>query len=216
MSMIVKKFLIAGGNSTALIYGCPVADRDKTSKKLLKDVEQVGFVSTKATLPKLTMMGGELCINATLAFASTLDKNGELTTSGLKNPIPYSNNGSTTIQIPFKFKQDENVILLDGIGFILYDTKERSEIKKSELSDLSKKYKLPAFGGIIYKKNKIIPYVYVAGVNSFVKETACGSGSVAFSIFSGINDVVQPTEKIISIKKKTEFFDISAKVTSYE
>ena len=34
--------------------------------------------------------------------------------------------------------------------------------------------------------------------------------------FSGINDVVQPTDKIISIKKKTEFFDISAKVTSYE
>jgi len=215
--MIVKKFLIAGGNSTALVYNCPTADRNKTSKKLLKNVEQVGFVSTKATLPKMTMMGGELCINATLAFASTLDKNGELTTSGLKNPILYSNkNGTTTIQIPFKFKKDENVILLDGIGFILYDTKEKSEIKKSELSDLSKKYKLPAFGGIIYNKNKIIPYVYVAGVNSFVKETACGSGSVAFCIFSGINDVVQPTEKIISIKKKTEFFDISAKVTSYE
>jgi len=216
MSMIVKKFLIAGGNSTALVYDCSIADRDKTSKKLLKVVEQVGFVSTKATLPKLAMMGRELCINATLAFASTLDKNGELTTSGLKNPIPYSNNGSTTIQIPFKFKQDEDVILLDGIGFILYDTKEKSEIKKSELSDLSKKYKLPAFGGIIYKKNKIIPYVYVAGVNSFVKETTCGSGSVAFSIFSGIDSVVQPTEKIINIKKNAEFFDITAKVTSYE
>jgi len=217
MSMIVKKFLIAGGNSTALVYDCSIADRDKTSKNLLKEVEQVGFVSKKATFSKMTMMSGELCINATLAFASTLDKNGELTTSGFKNPIPYSNkNGSITIQIPFRFKKDENVILLNGIGFILYDTKEKSEVKKSELSDLSKKYKLPAFGGIIYNKNKIIPYVYVAGVNSFVKETACGSGSVAFSIFSGINDVVQPTEKIISIKKKTEFFDITAKVTRYE
>ncbi len=215
--MIVKKFIIAGGNSTALVYDCPVVDRDKTAKKLLKEVEQVGFVSTKATLPKLIMMGGELCINATLAFASTLNKNGKLTTSGLKNPIPYSNkNSSTTIKIPFKFKQDENVILLSWIGFILYDTKEKSEIKKSELSDLSKKYKLPAFGGIIYNKDKIIPYVYVSGVNSFVKETACGSGSVAFYIFSGIKNVVQPTEKIISIKKRAEFFDISAKVTSYE
>ena len=216
--MIVKKFLIASGNSTALVYDCHIEDRNKTSKKLLKEVEQVGFVSTKATLQKLIMMGGELCINATLALASTLDKNGKLATSGLKNPIPYSNkNGSTTIQIPFKFKQYKNVILLDGIGFILYDTKEKSEVKKSELSNLSKKYKLPAFGGIIYNnKNKIIPYVYVAGVNSFVKETACGSGSVAFSIFSGIKNVVQPTEKIISIRKKTEFFDISAKVTSYD
>ncbi len=215
--MIVQKFLIAGGNSTALVYDCPIADRNKTSKKLLKEVEQVGFVSTKAILPKLIMMGGELCINATLAFASTLNKNGELITSGLKNPIPYSNNnGSTTIKIPFKFKQDENVILLDGIGFILYDTKEKSEIKKSELSKLSKKCNLPAFGGIIYNKNKIISYVYVAGVNSFVKETACGSGSVAFNIFSGVKDVIQPTEKIINIKKEAKFFDITAKVTSYE
>ncbi|MBS3112202.1 hypothetical protein J4459_02975 [Candidatus Woesearchaeota archaeon] len=49
-----------------------------------------------------------------------------------------------------------------------------------------------------------------------MKETACGSESVAFCIFSGIKDVVQPTEKVINIKKKTEFFDISAKVTSYE
>ena len=215
--MIVNKFLIAGGNPTALVYDCPIADRDETSKKLLKKVEQVSFVSTKATLPKLTMMGGELCINATLAFASTLDKSGKLTTSGLKNPIFYSNkNITTTIQIPFKFKKDNKIILLDGIGFILYDTKEKSELKKSELSDLSKKYNLPAFGGIIYNKNAIIPYVYVVGVNSFVKETACGSGSVAFSIFSGIEDVVQPTKEIISIKKKAEFFDISTKVTSYK
>jgi hypothetical protein len=217
MNMNVKKFLIAGGNLTALVYDCHVVDRDKTAKKLLNDVEQVGFVSTKATFPKLTMMGGELCINATLAFASTLDKNGELTTSGLKDPIPYSNkNELTTIKIPFKIKKNENVILLDGIGFILYDIKEKSEIKKSELSDLSKKYSLPAFGGIIYNKNKIIPYVYVAGVNSFVKETACGSGSVAFNAFSGIKNVIQPTEKIISIKKRADFFDISAKVTNYE
>lgn len=214
--MIVKKFHIAGGNSTALVYDCPVASRDKTAKHLLKEVEQVGFISREATLPKLTMMGGELCLNATLAFASTLDKNGTLTTSGLHKPIFYSNkNNLTTIQIHFRFKQDKNIILMDGIGFILYDTKEKSEIKKSELSDLSKKYNLPAFGGIIFNKNKIIPYVYVARIDSFVQETACGSGSVAYSIFSGVNGVVQPTGKRISIKM-ADFFDISAKVAQYE
>ncbi|MFC2165138.1 hypothetical protein ACFLT2_09105 [Acidobacteriota bacterium] len=214
--MIVKKFFIAGGNSTALVYDCPVESRVKTAKKLLKEVEQVGFVSREAPLPKLTMMGGELCLNATLAFASTLGKNGTLTTSGLHNPVLYSNKKDlTTIQIHFKIKQDKNLILMDGIGFILYDTKKKSEIKKSELSDLSKKYTLPAFGGIIYNKSKITPYVYVAGVDSFVRETACGSGSVAYSIFSGVKGVVQPTGKIISIKK-AEFFDITAKVTSYD
>ncbi len=211
--MIVKKFFIAGGNSTALVYNYPAVDKDKISSKLLKEVEQVGFISTKETYPKLTMMGEELCINATLALASTLNKNGKLVTSGLINPIHYLNNGLTTIQIPFKFKKNKNVILLDGIGFILCDIKEKSEIKKAELLGLAKKHNLPAFGGIVYNKNKIIPYIYVEKVNSFVKETACGSGSIAFSIFSGIKDIVQPTEKMISIKKRAGFFGVTAKVT---
>ena len=128
--MIVKKFLIAGGNSTSLVYDCFIVDRNKISKKLLKEVEQVGFVSTKATLPKLTMMGGELCINATLAFASTLNKNGKLTTIGLKNPIPYFNkNGSTSIQIPFKFKQNKNIILLNGIDLFFITQKKNLKLK---------------------------------------------------------------------------------------
>jgi hypothetical protein len=146
----VRKFLIAGGNSTALVYNCPNANRNKASKRFLKDVEQVGFISTRNKLPKMTMMGGELCINATLAFASGLNKNGQLITSGLKNPVHYSNkNGVTTIQLPLKSEKRKNVILLEGIGFVLYDAKEKSEIRKSELLYLSKKYKLPAFGGII-------------------------------------------------------------------
>ncbi len=215
--MKVKKFLIAGGNSTALIYNSPLSNRGAIAKEFLKNVEQVGFVSSKTELPTLIMMGEELCINATISFASTLNKHGKLTTSGLKNPVSYSNlNGSTTIQIPSKFKRDKNVVLLEGIGFILYDIKEKSVINKSELSKLSKKYELPAFGGIIYKGNEIIPYVYVLGIDSFVRETACGSGSIAFSIYSGINKIIQPTKQTITISKKNNFFDISAKVTSID
>ena len=209
--MQVRKFLIANGNETALVYDCPKKERKKIAVKLLNEVEQVGFVSTKATLPKLEMMGGELCLNATLAFASTLNKSGKLATSGLKNPIPYSNNKTTSIKIPFKSKQENNVVLLEGIGFILYSKKDKTKITKNELAKLCEKYNLPAFGGIIYKRNKIIPYVYVAGVNSFVKETACGSGSVAFSIFSGKEKVVQPTGKTISIKNN-RLVEISALV----
>jgi histidine racemase len=207
--MQIRKFLIADGNETALVYDIPKKERKKKAIKLLKEVEQVGFVSTKATLPKLEMMGGELCLNATLAFASTLKKSGKLATSGLKNPIPYSNNKTTSIKIPFKSKQENNVVLLEGIGFILYSKKDKANITKNELAKLCEKYNFPAFGGIIYEKNKIVPYVYVAGVNSFVKETACGSGSVAFSIFSGNEKVIQPTGKTISIKNN-RLVEISA------
>jgi histidine racemase len=209
--MQVRKFLIADGNETSLVYDCPKKERKKIAVKLLKEVEQVGFVSPKATLPKLEMMGGELCLNATLAFASTLKKSGKLATSGLKNPIQYANNKTTSIKIPFKSTQENNVVLLEGIGFILYSKKDKSKITKNELAKLCEKYKLPAFGGIIYEKNKIVPYVFVAGVNSFVKETACGSGSVAFSIFSGKEKVIQPTGKTISIKNN-KLVEISALV----
>ena len=210
--MNIKKFLIANGNSTALVYDCPVSNRKKIINELLKEVEQVGFVSQKATPPELEMMGGELCINSTLAFASTLGESGKLATSGLINPIPYFNlNNKTTIQIPVEYEKKDNIILLDGIGYILFDNKDRSMVTKSELSNLCRKHHLPAFGGIIFDGNKITPYVFVESVDSFVKETACGSGSIAFSILSGCQNVIQPSGKTISVEKK-EFFEISAKV----
>jgi diaminopimelate epimerase len=217
MGMIVKKLLIAGGNETALVYGCPVAERKNVAKKLLKEVEQVGFVSTKTAIPKLIMMGGELCVNATLAFAHILGKRGTLVTSGLKKPISYSTTRDmTTIRLPVHFKKDGKKILLDGIGFVLYDIREKTDIRKSELSRLSKRYHLPAFGGIVYDKNEITPFVYVADVDSFARETACGSGSVAFALFSGMDDILQPTKKIIRVKQREGFFDISAEVTEKE
>ena len=77
---------------------------------------------------------------------------------------------------------------------------------------MASKYKLPAFGGIIYNKNKIIPYVYVSEVGSYVRETACGSGSMAFNIFSGVEDVIQTTGQKIFIKKQKGCLEISAKV----
>ncbi len=216
-NMEVRKFLVASGNSTALVQNCPVSDRKEISKMFLNDVEQVGFISTTSALPTMTMMGGELCVNATLAFASMLEKDGKLKTSGLKDSVPYSNkNGTTTIRIPISFKKYGNIILLDGIGFVLYSAKENSKIEKRKLSTFSKKYGLPAFRGIIYDGNRITPYVYVKEVDSFVKETACGSGSIAFSIFSGLGEIVQPTGEKLRIKNKRRFFELSAKVTDMD
>jgi histidine racemase len=205
---------VANGNPTALVYDCPIKDRVKLVNKLLKKVEQVGFISKNSELPRMQMMGGELCINATLAFASTLKKKGILKTSGVKNPVEYINEkDQTTIKVPLEYEQKENIILFKGIGFVIFDKKEKSKITKTEIKRYSQKFKLPAFGAIIYKGNQIVPYVYVSsGVESFVKETACGSGSIAFSLFSGKNKVIQPTGKTILIKKG-KLVEIKAKVT---
>jgi hypothetical protein len=136
-------------------------------------------------------------------------------TSGHHNLIYYSNKKNiTTGHLSLTVTKRKNIILFDGIGFIFHDIKEKHQITQAELSHLCQKYRLPAFGGIIYEKNKIIPYVYVARIQSFVKETACGSGSLAFSIFSGIKNVIQPSGDIINIKIGKKYH-ISAPIKCY-
>ncbi len=142
------------------------------------------------------MMGNELCVNALLAFEYSKSQK----------------NRKTTIDIPLKYKKIRNIILLEGIGYILINKKFVGKVPKKFVSKLAKKYNLPAFGAIIYEKNKITPYVYVKEVDSFVKETSCGSGSIAFSIISGKSKIIQPTGKEINIKIKKDKIIISAEV----
>ena len=184
---------IAKGNTTALVYNCPKRLRKAITAQLLKYAEQVGFVDGS----RLEMMGGELCVNATLAFASTLSKRGKLFASGINGPVNYANNKTrTTICLPLKYKRICNILLFKGIGFMIANKK----ISKIILSKLCKKYGLPAFGAINYKENNISPYVYVKETGSFVKETACGSGSIAFSIFSGKRKIIQPSGGVIYVR----------------
>lgn len=207
--MRIKKFLVAGGNSTALVFGCPLEERIETSKVLLGEVEQVGFASED----RLEMMGGELCINAILAFASTLSKGGGLFASGISDSVKYYNSGGMTkIEIPLEYQISDNVVLFKGIGFICVDKKLDKRIDKDFLSCLADKYKLPAFGAIVYDEDKIVPYVYVNGVDSFVRETACGSGSVAYALFSRFSKIVQPTGELLDINIKKDKVVVCGKV----
>lgn len=198
--MKIRKFLIAEGNATALVFDCPDSERINTSKNLLKSVEQVGFIEDTEP-PELTMMGGELCINGTIALASTLQKAGQLKTSGLQQVIDYENNGAVTtlnLTIPYKLEGDE--VLFNGIGYIVsQDLIEKIPTKK-ELLLKCQSHNLPAYGYIQLKDNKITPYIYVQSVDSLVEETACGSGSIAASIASGISEIIQPTGKSIIVK----------------
>ena len=206
--MIIFTLKIAGGNPTALVYKSN--SRKKIVKELLKKVEQIGFVSKIKKIPELKMMGGELCINATLAFASTLKNEGKLYTSGLNGLIEYKNkDNKTTIKFPLKYKKNKNIILFEGIGFIFV---RKKKITKRLLSIYCSRYKLPAFGAIIYKGNKIIPYIYVKRADSFVKETACGSGSIAYGIFIGERKIIQPTGKAIYVKLG-KLIEVSANIS---
>ncbi|PTN32233.1 hypothetical protein [Desulfonatronum sp. SC1] len=228
--MTTRKFLIAGGNATALVRDCPPARRASLAADLLREVEQVGFVDHQAHPPRLEMMGGEFCINATLAFASTLGPNGTLGVSGLDQSVDFVNTPhAARVTIPLRWSLTDNIALLEGIGFILHPTSDghaqssttnHPRIKR-EVADLCGRFDLPAFGAIHFSDDAIIPYVYVAAVDSFVPETACGSGSVAFSLFTGQDRVRQPTGQFITVRRRTrrereqtghDHFDVEARV----
>ncbi len=218
--MKLNKYLIANGNSTLLVKGYKSSEKKEIIKKYLGSVEQIGFVSYPKGVPKLSMMGDELCINGIIAFASTLpNKSGVLLTSGYQGLIPYKKQCKyTTIQLDFPYQQINNIILLNGIGFIFL--KNNKQISKNYLSKYCSKYNFPAFGAILYQKNKITPYVYVKQTNSLFRETACGSASIVLNILTGDKTIIQPTGEIIQISKFGNRFTIKAKVVkigeSYE
>lgn len=169
--MKLKKYLIAGGNSTLLISGCPFIARDKISKKYLLEVEQVGFVEEKRGVPKLVMMGDELCINGTLALAYSSSSSGKLKTSGIKDRVSYSNSSEkTSISFTLDYYIDKNIIIFEGIGFIYEKNLPEKEKIMQILKDLCEKFSLPAFGLISLKKDVLIPYIYVQKINSLVKK----------------------------------------------
>jgi len=208
-----KTYLIAGGNRTSLVWNCPKNKRLEISNKLLSSVEQVGFVDlTTDTAPYLAMMGNELCINAILALAYALSGTGCLYTSGTNNSVQFTNsNKLATITLPLKYTRIDDVIIFEGIGF-LCTTKDIIP-KKSELKALAKKYNLPAFGYAVYTKNVLKPYVFVRDVNSFVLETACGSGSIATTITTGVGKITQLSGETIRIKILQNTVTVTAKVT---
>ncbi|MCL4365993.1 hypothetical protein M1437_02085 [Patescibacteria group bacterium] len=218
--MEMRNYLIAGGNSTLLVWGCPSNQKNKIISKYLGGFEQVGFVEeTRANLPKLIMMGDELCINSTLSLASQLSNSGLLLTSGLTKPVRYKNiNDNTSIELDLPFKKIENIVLLAGIGFICSNSEPK--VSKRYLSRFAEKYNLPAFGVVFYKENKITPYVFVKKTDSLFKETACGSGSIACALITGSENIIQPTGETISVKIKGTKFTVGAKVVkigeSYE
>ncbi len=210
--MKFKKLLIAGGNSTLLVWDCPSCEKNKVIKRYLGEIEQIGFVEAKNKLPFLNMMGGELCINGTIALAKTLGDWGFLYTSGCSKRISYSNcKNTTSIKLDIPYRKKSNIVMLSGIGYIL--VKNERIITKKFLSNLCKKYKLPAFGAIIYINNTLFPYVYVQSTKSLIRETACGSGSIALNILKRITQINQTTGKRITVVKNESEFLVEAEVT---
>ena len=244
------KILNPGGNKTGLVLGNEYTDEEKLkiNEEILsnnKDVEQVGFISTKEK--RLDMAGGEFCVNATrCAIWEYLDgKEGKirLNVSGMKEII---NGGITKDKevyaiVNLNKKQEEIIekydefylVKLNGITLGIIDEEnskkyieelEKDEEKtKIKLKKIMKKIKTKekAVGIILTEKKnknvKIYPIIWVKTVDTLYYETACGSGSLAVSIYknftNNINklEVIQPSGYSIMVEINKNKEDIKIK-----
>ena len=210
------KILNPGGNKTALVIG---NEYNKEAKKIIndeilkfnKDVEQVGFLSTKEK--RLEMAGGEFCVNATRcavwAYLKGQEGEIELSVSGCKENLIGGINNKKEVYTKMPIKKEINSIIkkkdkfnlvnLDGILLAVLSIKDSKKyIKELKTNTMKTKLKLKeimetfetkenAIGIIlleeINKGVKIYPITWVKSIDTVYFETACGSGSLAAAIF---------------------------------
>jgi len=214
----MKKYdvLIANpaGNITALVLNQEVVKEEYMiiSNKLMGihelGIEQVGFVknSKNEGIPRLEMMGGEFCGNATRSFGlyiascrGVIDSEVVLVEiSGCSSILEVETNvknkyASTIMPLPVgvDYIQIEGydlipVIKFEGIVHVIAENIEASnEIYEKIKQVIINEYDIEAFGIMFFNRNelKIIPLVYVKETNSVVYENSCGSGSIATAIY---------------------------------
>lgn len=202
------KLVDTAGQITAVVFGEMKRERQSpVAKSLMKNdprIEQVVFIVRN----RIQTMGNELCINGSLAGAFlTIDPKIEI--SGLNKLVRFTKeNGSISGKFPINLliNKTQNLIQLTGIVYIISNNKKLTN--KNSLSKLANKYSVPASGIISYEENKIKPLIYVKDTDSLVWENACGSGSLAYSIFSGFKKIKQPSNKFIEIERDERYFTI--------
>lgn len=186
-----------GGNNTALVTLCPHGKREYVTRFIMRkhpDVEQVGFIEFSKPGTLLTMSGNELCINAIrCAILLTAMRTGRpdvsVRISGVKKTIKGRIRSSRVIaNLPYDIiKKIEPVpegalVYMRGIRFIVTsEPLNRARVKKL-LAVYS--MRTPAVGAIRVYENpatshKIVPWVWVKKTNVLIRETGCGSGSIA-------------------------------------
>lgn len=252
MFLALHKYL-PGGNPTILVDNLDLAvqrvNYGHIAETLMKEPyvggEQVGFVEKvnhdSNGAGRLWMMGGELCLNATLCFGHYIaEKTGldffYVNSSGTEQPFAIVvNNELISIELKLvstciEIKPDFVLVLLEGIAHFIMLCPQWPEDADMEcqIRDLTQEYSeligdRGAVGLIYVQTNRnecrIKPLVYVKASGSMIFETACGSGSVA--TFQVLNahapgkrqlQIIQPSETIIEIEKRNEKISLTTTV----
>lgn len=163
-------------------------------------LEQIAFVdeeSLSGPLPRMDMMGGEFCGNATRAFALLAARRrgqGErslyVSVSGAAAPVRVEleeERGHAYADMPLPWGVGEillegrriPVVRMEGIAHaVLTDTAPSPELARRALEAMPRE---EAQGVLFVQGKKMTPLVHVAATGTSVWESSCGSGSVALA-----------------------------------
>lgn len=219
------------GNITALVSSeVSLSLRSEVARSIMEQdtrIEQVGFMQEFSTGQRkfnLEMMGGELCINGSMAAAwkyCTEHKctSVTFTTSGILENIRATIHGDrVTLFLPSSLivsathlpqgicveLQGIRVLVREGVDWLESDTL---------LNEISVPLFSPAivFAGFSHTNGilTIAPLVWVRETQSYVKESACGTGSIALAHVSQAEktmdvSILQPSGHAVRVVRRTD------------
>jgi len=182
-----------------------------TIMKVNNRIEQVGFLDpydAKTDCARFRMMGEELSVNGLVAGAGLLMKRQKQTSIMLRSSIMNNlitatlNNDFVNLQFPRSIVRSEinNTITFKGLTFLLLPSLPSTSIVSLTQKQLLRKLAAdnPASGLIYYQGSRIAPLLYVRATNSYVWEQSCGSGSIAYALYSGRKRIKQPSGEHVS------------------
>ncbi len=198
------------GNSTILVLSpVPAEERDRVSSRLMAAeggwAEQVGFVSGGAEAPRLDMMGGEFCGNASLSLE---ENETALSVSGAPGLVRCAVRrrgdgweGTVSMPLPLAVGQEhmelagrDEVLWLVRLPGIIHAIAPYRSMDKAAALRAAREW-APATGaealGILLfdeQESAMEPLVYVSAAGSAVWEHGCASGTAAIGAYLAVRD----------------------------
>ena len=226
------------GNITGFVLwpvypGYRKAYADAIMEQIDSEVEQVGFISPSYDGPplRLDMMGGEFCANATRAYglyAATFenvkdDLEMEVYVSGVNGPMIVETNvnkGTAYVEMesPISIGEVEfdgssyKVIELTGITHTIVPGTGDEKKARDIIEKVKKKIDSKAYGVMFVDEDKLemVPYVYVVGTDTLIREGSCGSGTTALAHYlnrnkdKNFNAIIKQPKGEIEIKTRSD------------
>lgn len=225
------EIFIPAGNPTALVWdeNFTTQEKQNINNEILNKhsfVEQVGFIIAGNSEFKLTMAGGEVCVNAlrSAAFCFMDEFGMDFVDIKMNGEIYECGRDENGVFVKAKFAKNFEIIELDNsntlvnLGDITHIVNFESikfncddEYKKFAFSELKRRnllnLKASGFINCICEKEQIFikPVVFVRDINTLFFESACGSGSIATSVALNLKHIkkykiTQPSGKNLVVE----------------